>query len=449
MSAPGLLTRTERFPGHSWCGAKTVKGSKRMKYFSSIHFVLFVLLILLTAFNWYGKANDPDNVLIQLLKSNPELFGNILENAEKYKLQILYTQIDRDKNNNPRFTSYSYRLNKTDYFYPASTVKLPAAILALEKLNNLHITGLNKYTSLKIDSAFSHQTGVNTDSTSENNLPSIAHFIKKIFLVSDNDAYNRLYEFLGQQYLNETLQKKGFGDAKIIRRLETAMTPEENRVTNPFTFYNKDSILYQQPLTKSEIFYKVEMKNVQQGIGYIKGDSLINQPIDFSFSNYISIESLQRVLKAVFFPEALPEKQKFNLTEDDYHFLYKYMSMLPRESTYPAYHDTSEYQDNYVKYFMSGDSGKNIPGHIRIFSKSGQAYGYLIDNAYIVDFEKKIEFLLTAVIQVNENQIYNDDTYEYEEVGIPFLANLGKVIYQFEITRGKKFKPDLSKFKVN
>jgi hypothetical protein len=353
-------------------------------------------------------------VLIQILKSNPELFGNILENAEKYKLQILYTQIDRDKNNNPRFTSYSYRLNKTDYFYPASTVKLPAAILALEKLNNLHITGLNKYTSLKIDSAFSHQTGVNTDSTSENNLPSIAHFIKKIFLVSDNDAYNRLYEFLGQQYLNETLQKKGFGDAKIIRRLETAMTPEENRVTNPFTFYNKDSILYQQPLTKSEIFYKVEMKNVQQGIGYIKGDSLINQPIDFSFSNYISIESLQRVLKAVFFPEALPEKQKFNLTEDDYHFLYKYMSMLPRESTYPAYHDTSEYQDNYVKYFMSGDSGKNIPGHIRIFSKSGQAYGYLIDNAYIVDFEKKIEFLLTAVIQVNENQIYNDDTYEYK-----------------------------------
>ena len=98
---------------------------------------------------------------------------------------------------------------------------------------------------------------------------------------------------------------------------------------------------------------------------------------------------------------------------------------------------------------MFGNTRENIPDGIRIFSKSGEAYGYLIDNAYIVDFNKKIEFLLTAVIQVNENQIYNDDNYEYEEIGIPFLANLGKVIYQFEINRKRKFEPDLSKFRVN
>lgn len=209
----------------------------REEHNSTIHFILLVFLVLLAAGSQYGKAKEPGDVLMQILESNPELFGSILEKAENYKLQILYTQIDRDKNNFPHFTAYSYRLNNADYFYPASTVKLPAAILPLEKLNNLHIPGLDKYSSLKIDSAFSHQTGVTIDSTSENKLPSIAHFIKKIFLVSDNDAFNRLYEFLGQQYLNETLWKKGFGDVKIIRRLETAMTPEENRVTNPFTFY--------------------------------------------------------------------------------------------------------------------------------------------------------------------------------------------------------------------
>ena len=411
---------------------------------------LFLIVIcILTIICHNGKANDSDNILIQILQSNPKLFGSVLENAENYKLQILYTQIDRDKNNKPRFTSHSYRLNKSDYFYPASTVKLPAAILALEKLNNLNIPGLTKYTSLKIDSAYSNETSVSTDSTAENNLPSIANYIKKIFLVSDNDAFNRLYEFLGQQYFNETLWKKGFKDVKIIRRLETAMTPEENRITNPFTFYNDGKILYHQPPVQNVTVYKVKMKNVKQGRGYIRGDSLINQPIDFSYSNYISIESLQGILKAVIFPEALPGKQKFNLTEDDYHFLYKYMSMYPKESDYPAYNDTSEYYDSYVKFFMFGNTRENIPDGIRIFSKSGEAYGYLIDNAYIVDFNKKIEFLLTAVIQVNENQIYNDDNYEYEEIGIPFLANLGKVIYQFEINRKRKFEPDLSKFRVN
>ena len=413
------------------------------------NFVLLVTLFLLTITCRYCVANDSENVLIQILQSNPKLFGSVLENAENYKLQILYTQIDRDKNNKPRFTSHSYRLNKSDYFYPASTVKLPAAILALEKLKNLNIPGLTKYTSLKIDSAYSNETSVSTDSTAENNLPSIANYIKKIFLVSDNDAFNRLYEFLGQQYFNETLWKKGFKDVKIIRRLETAMTPEENRITNPFTFYNDGKILYHQPPVQNVTVYKVKMKNVKQGRGYIRGDSLINQPIDFSYSNYISIESLQGILKAVIFPEALPGKQKFNLTEDDYHFLYKYMSMYPRESDYPAYTYASEYYDSYVKFFMFGNTRENIPDGIRIFSKSGEAYGYLIDNAYIVDFNKKIEFLLTAVIQVNENQIYNDDNYEYEEIGIPFLANLGKVIYQFELKQKRKFEPDLSKFRVN
>jgi hypothetical protein len=29
---------------------------------------------------------------------------------------------------------------------------------------------------------------------------------------------------------------------------------------------------------------------------------------------------------------------------------------------------------------------------------------------------------------VNSNQIFNDDTYEFEQVGIPFLAALGQEI---------------------
>jgi hypothetical protein len=391
---------------------------------------------------------DSDNVLTQILKSNYSELGKVVKDPQKYKLQILYTQIDRDENNHPHFTARSYRLNKTDYFYPASSVKLPAAVLALEKLNNLNIPELGKYTPLKIDSAYSRQTAVTRDSTSENNLPSIAHYIKKILLVSDNDAYNRLYEFLGQQYLNEKLWQKGFKDVKIIRRLETGMTPEENRYTNPFTFYEGDKIIYQQPLVENKTILKMDMKNTKQGVGFISGDSLVPKPIDFKWSNYISVESLQGILKAIIFPDAVDETQRFNLTGEDYQFLYKYMSMKPRESKIPVYSDTAKYTDSYAKFFMFGDSRENIPDNIRIFSKSGQAYGYLIDNAYIVDFQNKIEFFLTAVIQVNENQIYNDDNYEYDEIGIPFMANLGKAIYQFELQREKKVLPDLSKFQI-
>ena len=72
------------------------------------------------------------------------------------------------------------------------------------------------------------------------------------------------------------------------------------------------------------------------------------------------------------------------------------------------------------------------------------AYGTLTDNAYIVDFENDIEFLLSATIHVNENGVFNDDVYEYDKIGLPFLANLGREIYRFERARSRKHVPDLS-----
>ena len=67
---------------------------------------------------------------------------------------------------------------------------------------------------------------------------------------------------------------------------------------------------------------------------------------------------------------------------------------------------------------------------IRIYNKVGYAYGTLTDVAYIRNREKDIEFFLTATLLVNNNQIFNDDVYEFETVGIPFLAELGRGVYR-------------------
>ena len=61
----------------------------------------------------------------------------------------------------------------------------------------------------------------------------------------------------------------------------------------------------------------------------------------------------------------------------------------------------------------------------------GYAYGYLTDCAYIVDKKKNKEWLITATIHVNDNQIFNDDKYEYDNIGIPFLAELGRQLIKF------------------
>ena len=404
---------------------------------------LIVFLILITISSQLVAQN---NFIEKILLDNKNLFNDILTKIDSFEVQIIYTIIDRDKNNFPSFTTYKYRVNPKDYFYPASSVKLPVSVLALEKLNNLNIAGLDKNTPLKIDSARAPQSAVVSDSSSESYLPSIANYIKKIFLVSDNDAFNRLYEFVGQKGINDGLHRKDFKDVRIVHRLAGGFSTEDNRYTNPFLFYKNDKIMYKQPAQYNDESYTFELNKLIKGVGYLDSkDKLVNQPFDFSAKNYISLETLTEILKTIIFPETCPEKMRFNLTEDDYKFLYKYMSMFPCESKHPAY-DSTHY-DSYVKYFMFGDSHKPITDNVRIFNKVGMAYGYLTDVSYIADFDKKVEFMLSAVIHVNKDQIYNDGIYEFVQIGLPFLANLGRVIYNYELNHIKKYLPDLSKIK--
>ena len=72
---------------------------------------LLFLLISMSTF-----AQKPTNILEQLLLAHPEKFKKLTDHPEKYRLQILYTQIDRDANNKPHRTTYSYRADTNEYF---------------------------------------------------------------------------------------------------------------------------------------------------------------------------------------------------------------------------------------------------------------------------------------------------------------------------------------------
>jgi hypothetical protein len=401
-------------------------------------------LLFVIALSVSGQKSD---LLGQLIKQHKTTLGDWAADPDKYDIQVIYTQIDRDANNHPSFTSYRWGVDPKRYFYPASTVKMPAAFLALEKLNDLRIRGLDKFTPMRIGAVTPPQTPVVTDTTSANDLPSLAHYAKKIFVVSDNDAFNRLYEWLGQAYFNEKLWEKGYRDTRILRRLANpAFDDETNRYTNPITLYRYDTVFYYQ----GEVYSDLTPPNLglsaeQRGIAYLDNqDKRVEGAFDFSNKNYMSLQNLHDILKAVIFPEATPPNQRFNLTEDDYHYLYRCMSMWPRESRHPSYHQA----DNYVKFWIYGDSTQALIPGVRIFNKVGWSYGFLTDIAYIVDLEKGVEFFLSGTIHVNANQVYNDGIYEYDEIGLPFFSQLGKLIYDYELQRPRKVKPDLNKFRL-
>ena len=396
---------------------------------------LLFLLISMSTF-----AQKPTNILEQLLLAHPEKFKKLTDHPEKYRLQILYTQIDRDAKNKPSLTTYSYRADTNEYFYPASTVKLAASVLALEKLNTLKIKKETTFQTLKNRPS---QLEIKTDSTAASGLPSIAHYIKKILLVSDNEAYNRLYEFLGQRPFNESMAKKGFQGVRLTHRLQTPLPRLENQYTNPIQLIDASGkVLYQQPEAFNDKPYAA-ISPILLGKGTMNDAGLVeNRPLDFSLKNAYPLQAQHLFLQRLMLPKAFPKKDQFNLSKEDYQFLYRYMSMYPTESKEPAYQEEFA---TYCKFLYYGsEKNATTKPSIRIFNKVGDAYGFLLDNAYVVDFDQKVEFIVTAVLLCNEDEIFNDEKYDYDSIGFPFYKNLGEVIYEYELNRPKKHLPDLS-----
>ncbi|MFN8335356.1 MAG: serine hydrolase [Cyclobacteriaceae bacterium] len=405
--------------------------------------LLFLFVLILAGCS--TAIREDEHFLENLMKTQPEKFGTIVSNKDSLEVQIIYTQINRDANNVPSFRQFRFNVDSLRYFYPASTVKLPLCILALDKINALNLPGLDKYTTMLHDSVYSGQLSVANDTTSETGMPSVAHYIKKILVTSDNDAYNRLYEFLGQKDANDKLHEHRY-NVRLLHRLERFLKPDQNRHTEAVRFVNGGKTVYEQPMLFNADSIKPPSR-IFRGKGYYKNDTLlVNSPFEFTYKNFYSLTDQQAFLQNLLFPEQAESNRKFNLTEDDYRFIYQYMSQLPTETEWPPYSKDTTYFDAYCKFFMFGQEKSPIPKNIRIFNKVGDAYGYLIDNAYIVDFDNKVEFMLSAVINVNTDGIYNDGVYDYDSLGFPFFRNLGNLIYAYELERDRKYAPNLSKF---
>jgi hypothetical protein len=394
-----------------------------------------------------GTQPRTDSFLVRLLReqASPALL-RVLDKPDSFHYQLIYTRIDRDAHNHPHFTNFTYRLDANDYFNPASTVKMPLAFLALEKLASLRRYGVDKETPMLTDSAYSGQTSAYTDTSSANGLPSLAQYIRKIFLVSDNDAYNRLYEFLGQETINRRLRQLGYPDIRITRRF-VPMNENENGHTNPIRFVRDGRTLYRQEAATSHFVFDFGRPVFYGNAYYDRHDSLIHAPMDFTRHNNFPLADAREILQSVLFPGSVPASRRFHLSPDDYRFLYKYMSELPRESTHPRY-DTTEYFDSYTKFFWFKAGRRPIPPYIRIFNKPGWSYGFLTDIAYIADFEHKVEFMLAGTLYTNSDGVLNDDKYDYDEIGYPFFKEVGEILYRYELARPRKVAPDLRAFRT-
>ncbi len=399
------------------------------------------------------KAPVPaENPVEQVLKRYPEYFDEILKYPVQNQVQIVYTQIDRDKNNIPSFKTYTYRVNRNVFFYPASLVKLPAAALALEKVNELSATGITPNTTMYTDSAYACQFTTHEDASAENGTPSLANYIRRMLLVSDNDAYSRVFEFLTPEYIFRKLSARQYPSVRIRIRFDASCLGNPNNWSNPIRFVdlNGKTIYRQTPRYFAANRLSSPVMNTVKFIDF-SSEAHPNLIIkkDFSRSNFMALMDAHDMLKNIMFPEQAPPAKKFHLKAADYHFLWKYLQMMPYESDHPAYPDRDTYFDSFKKYLFYGQDSVIIQNsNLRIFNVVGESYGYTTDCAYIVDFSNRVEFLLSATYFIQSAKgIIDGRESTLENQVMPFFKHLGQSIYEQELNRKRKNLPDLSAYK--
>lgn len=405
-----------------------------------------VVMVLAAMAMLAGCAARGGPTIDEVLAAHPEVLGTLPSSPEAHRVQIVLAEVV-DDGGRTTIRRSGYRAG-AEYFYPASTIKLCAAIAALqavEELNAIDEVRSGRVPPITIDSPlrfhplFAGEHVRDRDATNlQGGTITLRHEIRKIFLVSDNEAFNRLYEFVGHRELNERMHKLGLASTVLNHRLSVGRSAEENRRTPRIDILGPDGAVVRSiPERMSDLMItNPEMPGLRVGDAFARGgNEIVMEPMDFTARNGMSLVDLQDLLILLARPEIDIGKGPLRLSDEHRRFLLDSMAEYPGDSSNPRY-DRSKFPDDWGKFFLPGMQRVAGGRGVTIHNKVGQAYGFTLDNACIVEAGPGGRtFFLSATIYTNADGVLNDNVYEYDAVAFPFMARLGEAVLREVGTR--------------
>jgi hypothetical protein len=360
---------------------------------------------------------EPADFWPRVFNNMPPMLAAMARNPE-YRVQIL---VQYRKKGARHWQKSSWQLTPDRWFSTASVAKFPIALLACERLSAL---GLDLNARIGFTQA---PIGGEWPDT-EPDVEVFARTLNRIFTVSENPPFNRLYDFLGVDAMHARLTALGYPSARLISRMSAPVIDNARTRAGQVKDAN-GTVVFEFPERLGTIRAS-DLTEVRTGRGFLSDDGvLIEGPHDFSKANYVALADSQQMLKALIDPDSVSVSQRWAIPESMRQQLLGIMARMPQESIDPIY-DPTEYYDGYARFFMIGDSKADKPDTLHLIGKSGEAYGFLTDVSFITEAGNDLELLLAANIYVNADGIFNDDVYEYESLGYPFLAALGRSVWQ-------------------
>ena len=361
------------------------------------------------------------NPIELVLKSDPYL-KEIIKDKEDYEIQVMLTKVNHD-NTKIDFQNYQYQHDENQYFYPASTIKLPIVVLTLKKINELRSKGSDITLKSKI---ILNNVDNYSNFKLQDSITSFQNLIADIFLVSDNSASNILIDFIGYNYFNDEMQNAGFDRTYLNHKFNP--DPYVNSTWQISDLDNNiiSSINDNQKIIKADD----KINGLDKGERRYFNGEILDESLNFSEKNRFSITDIHNLIKYIFYHEIFDKANTFNLNVEDYDFIRYWMSRFTYEDIGEKFIGDEKFFETYNKFFIHGDEQSVSNEQIRVYNKIGQAYGTSIDNGLIKNYQNNVEFILTSTIYTNKNKVINDNLYEYDDIAEPFLAKLSRAIYK-------------------
>ena len=361
------------------------------------------------------------NPIELVLKSDPYL-KEIIKDKEDYEIQVMLTKINHD-NTKIDFQNYQYQHDENQYFYPASTIKLPIVVLTLKKINELRSKGSDITLKSKI---ILNNVDNYSNFKLQDSITSFQNLIADIFLVSDNSASNILIDFIGYNYFNDEMQNAGFDRTYLNHKFNP-----DPYVNSTWQISDLDNSMISSINDNQKIIKADDKTNgLDKGERRYFNGEILDESLNFSEKNRFSITDMHNLIKYIFYPEIFDMANTFNLNVEDYDFIRYWMSRFTYEDIGEKFIGDEKFFETYNKFFIHGDEQSVSNEQIRVYNKIGQAYGTSIDNGLIKNYQNNVEFILTSTIYTNKNKVINDNLYEYDDIAEPFLAKLSRAIYK-------------------
>jgi hypothetical protein len=350
-------------------------------------------------------AKEP--IVERILEDGGPALQKVLASPETFRFQVVYGMVE-----NRTLEQHVYRAD-AEYFFPASSLKMPIAFATIARAAKAGITRDATLRLFPVDG-----DGAITTTT-------LARETWRALIVSDNFSANRLLAIGGHREIHEMLWGAGLRSARIRSGFATGepLDPAELSPKIEVVVANGDPPKTIAPRKSDLALPANDAKNMELGKAAIVDGRRVDGPLSFANKNAIRLRELQNALVRVMRPDLIADA---SLAPGDREYLQKALGTYPSESGLAGYdrNVVADYQHNPL---LRGIERVRPRSKLKVYSKVGQAFGFLVANTYVVETETNRAFFLTAVVFANPDEVMNDDVYAYDTIAFPALADVGEV----------------------